>query len=198
MLRLLKIKNIALLEQVNIEFDKGLSVLTGETGAGKSIIIDGISFVLGARADKGLIRYGTDSASVTAVFDYPSGGAILDELETSGVEPDDSLIVTRTLNINGKSTANINGMPVPANTLKKILAKLIDLHSQSEHQSLFDEDTHIAVLDNYIADIEPLKSQLCAKLAEIREIKSELKSLMNKDDREDRIAELKEIVAEIN
>ena len=127
MLTGLQISNIVLIERLNLEFGAGLNVLTGETGAGKSILLDALSLALGARSDLGLIRHGCDTASVAAQFDFiPSAAvAILNELD---IALDEGLILRRTLSSDGKSRAWINDVPVSVRVLKSVGDTLVEIH----------------------------------------------------------------------
>ncbi len=150
MLQQLTVKNIALIEDLTIEFDTGFNVLSGETGAGKSIIIDSLDLVLGERADKELVRTGTQKARVEGVFQLESIDGIREILDANGIECDDSaLIILREISSDGKSLCRINGSAVTLATLKKIADKLADIHGQHEHQLLLDPNTHLDFLDSF-------------------------------------------------
>ena len=148
MLTSLYISNIVLIEKLNLQFGKGLNIMTGETGAGKSILLDALSLALGARSDTGLIRSGCDMASVTGEFDYINNNVkqILDE---NGIDYNDGLILRRTLSADGKSRAWINDVPVSVKTLKQIGDKIVEIHGQFENHSLLDATTHLSALDEY-------------------------------------------------
>ena len=148
MLRSLRIKNIALIEQCTIEFGENLNVLSGETGAGKSIIIDSLSFALGARADKTLIRHGEKTAEVEAVFDLSDSPAAKAVMVGFGLEEEDLLIVFRSMTEN-KSEIRLNGRPATLSMLKEITRLLVDILSQHENQSLLSVSSHIELLDKY-------------------------------------------------
>ena len=149
MLQQLSIKNIALIDELNIELGSGFNVLSGETGAGKSIIIDSLNLVLGERADKELVRTGTNKARIEGIFNIENNTAVYELLEEQGIECDDELlIVVRELNSDGKSVCRINGNAVTLSTLKKIADKLADIHGQHEHQLLLNKDTHLTFLDS--------------------------------------------------
>ncbi len=144
----LNIKNVAVIEQLEVDFRCGVTAFTGETGAGKSIIIDSINMILGSRSSRELIRYGTDKAMVQAIFNDIS--AILPLLEENGIDTDeDELIITRTVNSDGKSTARINGTVVTLSTLRDIADRLINIHGQHDNQALLTPDKHINFLDAY-------------------------------------------------
>ena len=142
------ISNIVLIEKLNLQFDNGLNIMTGETGAGKSILLDALSLALGARSDTGLIRNGRDMASVTAEFDFVNKNAktILNE---NGIDYGDGLILRRTLSRDGKSKAWVNDIPVSIRTLKQLGDELVEIHGQFESHSLLDTTTHLTSLDEY-------------------------------------------------
>ena len=148
MLTHLTISNIVLIDKLNLEFGSGLNILTGETGAGKSILLDALSLALGARSDTGLIRHGTDIASVTAEFDScpTAATAILDD---TGIECDGTIILRRTLGTDGKSRAWINDTPVSVRVLKSVGDLLLEIHGQFANHTLLDPTTHRAALDNF-------------------------------------------------
>lgn len=155
MLRALSIENIAVAKNLDIEFDGGFTVLTGETGAGKSIIIDSISLLLGAKGQRDLIRYGETSATVTAIFSEVEDRN--GELSALGVVPDENgeLVATRTLSVDGRSGAKINGKSVPLTQLRKCTEKLLALHGQEETASLYDSHAYVRILDDY-GESQPL------------------------------------------
>ena len=175
MLNQLSIKNVAVIDSLSVEFNGGVSVLTGETGAGKSIIIDSINMILGDRANKELVRYGTDKAVVQAVFDAPQ--EVCKILEDNDIDVDDrQIIITRQLTSEGKSTARINGMVVTLNVLREIADGLINIHGQHDNQALLTPAKHIVFLDAYAENDEYI-SQYKAILAKKREIEKKIKSL---------------------
>ncbi len=176
MLKKLLMTNVALVDYAEIEFSDGLNVLSGETGAGKSVIIDSINFVLGAKADKSMIRYGTSESVVTAIFtDVQSVNSILEEFDIS---VDDDLIIKRKFTIEGKGYITVNGEHVTVNMLKKITAKLVDVHGQSEHYTLLKESNQLDVIDKFGAEkISSLKTQLYPLIKQIKGIESDLEKL---------------------
>lgn len=146
MLASLSIRNIALIEECTLTLENGLNILSGETGAGKSIIIDALSFVLGSRADKSLIRYGSASAVVEAVFEVDeSAYGLLSEL---GLEPESTVVVRRTMT-ETRNEVRVNGATFSLAMLRRLTAGLVDIHGQHEHQSLLSTDTHLGLLDKY-------------------------------------------------
>lgn len=150
MIRELSIKNLALIESLHLEFDSGFSVFTGETGAGKSILIGAIGLLLGERASTDLIRNGFDEAEVSGVFELNSPTKPLaDLLEQLNIEYDEGqLIIRRKITRNDRNRIHVNQIPIPLNALKKIGDLLIDFHGQHEHQSLLNEENHILIIDN--------------------------------------------------
>ncbi len=148
MLNTLCISNVVLIEKLNLQFSTGLNIMTGETGAGKSILLDALSLALGARSDTGLIRSGCEIASITAEFDNINDNTrqILNE---NGIDCDGQLILRRTLGCDGKSRAWVNDIPVSIKTLKQIGDEIIEIHGQFENHSLLDATTHLTALDEY-------------------------------------------------
>lgn len=146
----LNISNIVLIEKLNLEFGDGLNIMTGETGAGKSILLDALSLALGARSDTGLIRSGCDMASVSAEFDFVNDN-VKQVLDENGIGYDDGLILRRTLSTDGKSRAWVNDIPVSVKVLKQIGDEIVEIHGQFENHSLLDATTHISSLDEYAA-----------------------------------------------
>ena len=167
MLSLLHIENIAVIESADISFDRGFNVLTGETGAGKSIVIDAISAILGERAYRDMIRTGTNKASVRAVFtDVPELGWFAD----NGVEYDPETVIQREIHLDGKNVCRVNGSLVSVSILRKLGIQLINIHGQHDSASLFDEDNHLTSLDAF-ADNEPLRlrySELYGAVAKLQ------------------------------
>ncbi len=177
MLKSLKIKNVALIKEAEIEFDAGLNVLSGETGAGKSVVLDSLNFALGQKADKTMITYGQHDCAVTCVFDISNALRGLDVLDEIGVDYDDEIIVKRTLNIDGKSTIKLNGESVTATMLRKVTSHLVDIHGQSDHFLLLKESNQLAMLDNLSCKIDNIKEEISQKLALIRDIDSQLDTI---------------------
>ena len=163
MLLSLYIENIAVIRRLSVDFSSGFTSLTGETGAGKSVILESVKLLLGGKADRELIRYGEESASVSAVFGS-LGAAAENALGASGVELDEdgSVQISRTVSSDGKSRARINGQPVSLSLLRDVGRYLVDLHGQNENLTLLDEKTYVATLDGY--------ASLGAKVASYREV----------------------------
>lgn len=150
MLQSLYLENIALIEKLGIELFPGFNVLTGETGAGKSIIIDAVNFVLGERTSRDLIRNGAARAKVEAVFSLNEGDAAFAALDALGIEYDgNELILSRELSAAGRNACRVNGTLVPVVSLKSVSDTLVDIHGQHEHQALLDAENHISYLDAY-------------------------------------------------
>ena len=196
MLNNLSIKNVAVIDKLDVDFHNGVSVLTGETGAGKSIIIDSINMILGDRANKELVRYGTDKAVVQAVFDAPEG--VCKILEENDIDTSDGeVIITRQLTSEGKSVAKVNGMVVTLNILREISDGLINIHGQHDNQALLTPTRHIEFLDAYAADemyIHEYKETLKRK----KEIEKKLSELeMDEQEKMQRIDLLEYQVNEI-
>lgn len=150
MLQSLYLENIALIEKLGIELFPGFNVLTGETGAGKSIIIDAVNFVLGERTSRDLIRNGAARAKVEAVFNLNEGDAAFAALDALGIEYDgNELILSRELSAARRNACRVNGTLVPVASLKSVSDTLVDIHGQHEHQALLDAENHISYLDAY-------------------------------------------------
>ena len=147
MLASLSVSNIVLIEQLTLDFEPGLTVLTGETGAGKSILLDALGLALGSRADFGLIRQGSQNAQVSALFQISRSSPIWAMLEETGIAPEDHLILRRRLKTDGKSTASINDVPVSVGLLRQVGDLLVEIQGQFEGRGLLDTSTHIALLD---------------------------------------------------
>ena len=194
MLSLLHIENIAVIECADISFDRGFNVLTGETGAGKSIVIDAISAILGQRAYRDMIRTGTSKASVRAVFtDVPK----LSWFEENGVEYDAETIIQRDIHLDGKNVCRVNGSLVTVSILNKLGIQLINIHGQHDSASLFDEANHLAFLDDFAAN-ESLRDDYLEKFTQVDKLRREIKSLrMDEGEKLRRMETLKYQIAEI-
>lgn len=148
MLRRLTIDNIALIDHVEIDFREGLTVLSGETGSGKSIIIDSLAFVLGDRADKTLIKYGEEAAEVTALFDV-ADGVVKQKLIEYGYGDDDEILLYRKMSVSGKNEIRIQGKTATLSILKEVCAELVDIFGQGQHLALLNEKNQLSVLDSF-------------------------------------------------
>lgn len=182
MLKNLQIKNVALVEEADIEFSSGLNVLSGETGSGKSVILDSLNFVLGAKADKSMIRNGKDFCQVKAVFDVTNNSAVKSELESLDIDDDDTLIISRKFSVSGSSSVKINGEPVSINGLKKVTRHLVDVHGQSEHFYLLKESNQLALIDAFGGEtIEEIKRKLSEETRKLKKVNAELNELGGDD-----------------
>ncbi|MBO5149645.1 MAG: DNA repair protein RecN [Anaerotignum sp.] len=190
MLEHLHIKNVALIKESEISFGEGLNILTGETGAGKSMVIDSLQFALGGRAGKDFLRHGEKMASVEALFAVQSS-ALQEKLEENGIEPeeDGSVLITRTLSETGKSVCRVNGSTVTVSMLKEIAEDLIDIYGQHEHQSLLNPSKHIRLLDRFCgAGFGDAMEEYKASFSALKEIDKQLDALMgNESQREQRM-----------
>ena len=194
MLSLLHIENIAVIERSDISFDAGFNVLTGETGAGKSIIIDAISAILGERAYRDMIRTGAAKASVRAVFtDVPE----LEWFTENGVEYDPETIIQREIHLDGKNVCRVNGSLVSVSILRKLGIQLINIHGQHDSASLFDEANHLKFLDDF-AENEALRDTYTEKYNAVCAIRREIDALtMDESEKLRRMETLKYQIAEI-
>lgn len=175
MLSKLNIKNIALIDSLSVDLSEGLNVLSGETGAGKSIIIDSLSLVLGERADREIIKAGKEKASVEAFFtNIPSEAQ--KKLEDIGIDIQQELVLSREINVSGRNICRINGTLVNNSALKDISSLIIDIHGQHEHQSLFNTASHIVLLDKY-ADNYALLKQVERDYENLRQVEEKLNEL---------------------
>ncbi len=148
MLSSLQIENVAVIEKADVHFDKGLNVLTGETGAGKSILIDSIHAILGNRTSRDLVRTGASKAVIRAAFEQVPG-SVLDSLEKAGYERSDALLLTREISADGKSVCRINGMPATASMLRELCGGLISINGQHDSVGLLNPARHEGMLDDY-------------------------------------------------
>ena len=183
MLKQLLIRNVALVLELTVIFDRGLNVLTGETGTGKSIIVDSVNFLIGARADKDMIRSGAEKAYVEGVFDISGNQAALDFLSQNDMEADDGcVIISRELNSAGRSVCRIGGMAVNLSLLKAFASSLIDIHGQHEHQSLLNERSHLSFLDAFgDTEHQVLLSNTAQRYKQYHDAKAKYKALLDKN-----------------
>ncbi len=187
MLNKLVIKNIALIEELEVNLADGMNVLSGETGAGKSIIIDSVNLVLGERADRDLIRTGAPKAVVEAWFSGINE-SVKDILLAQEIEEWPELVMSREINAAGKNVCRVNGTLISLAVLKELSDRLVDIHGQHEHQSLLSEKNHIAMLDGFDARIESLKAEVSSVYAQYSDVVRRQRSLFGSDgDRERRI-----------
>ena len=194
MLSLLHIENIAVIERSDISFDRGFNVLTGETGAGKSIIIDAISAIIGERAYRDMIRTGTTKASVRAVFtDVPE----FSWFEENGVEYDPETVIQREVHLDGKNVCRVNGSLVSVSILRKLGMQLINIHGQHDSATLFDEANHLSFLDAFAAN-EDLRAQYTEKYEAVAKLRWEIDRMtMDEGEKLRRMETLKYQIKEI-
>ncbi len=192
MLRTLSIENIAVIEKAKIDFTGGLNVLTGETGAGKSIVVDSINAVLGERTSKELVRTGSDYAFVSAFFES-TNASVCGELEKLGYSPeeDGSLLITRKISKDGRSSCRINGMPATVSVLHTLGKTLVNIHGQHDSQSLLDPEQHYKFIDMLTGDSTVLLNYKTA-FSRFLAIRRELKALTAAADSADKNTELLE------
>lgn len=172
MLNKLDIKNVALIDEASIEFTDGLNILSGETGSGKSVILESLNFVLGAKADKSLIRNSTEECYVCAEFDITDNENIKTVFNEYDFDYDDTLIITRKFNIEGKSSIRLNGMPINVSVLKKFTSGLVDIHGQSDHYRLLSESNQLKLIDTTDQSIDNKKRTLKDLYSEYKNTKT--------------------------
>src|SRR5262249_51922969 len=181
MLRELRIKNFTVIETVTVPFAPGLNVLTGETGAGKSIVIDAILLVGGGRAQTDLIRSDAETATVEAVFDLPRGSGARAVLDAAGIAGHDgALVIRRELARSGRHRAFVNDSPVTVGLLERLGEQLVEIHGQHEHQRLLQPMSQLELLDHF-AGAEDVVARLAALHAEYRAATEELERLRGAD-----------------
>ncbi|KYH29826.1 MULTISPECIES: DNA repair protein RecN [Clostridium] len=199
MLLQLNIKNFALIEDLTINFEKGFNVLTGETGAGKSILIDAINYVLGGKFNKSLIRTGENRTFVEAIFDILNSNTkkIMNEME---IEYNDLLIISRETFKSGKSIVKINGKSILLSNVKKIANTLINIHGQHENQELLDSASHINYLDKFGDDrLNNVLKQYSEKYNQLLDIDKRIRQFKSQDEEKEKLTDfLKYQIEEIN
>ena len=190
MLKSLNIENIAVIEKAELELSDGLNVLTGETGAGKSIVVDSINAVLGERTSKELVRHGADSAFVTALFE-DINAEVKDKLDELGIRSDEdgSLVISRRISSQGKSSCRINGTPCTASMVKELGSLLVNIHGQHDSQTLLNPDYHYSFIDMLCDDKTPL-AEYKAAFKKLISVRKRLKELTADADDKDRQLEL--------
>ena len=178
MLAKLTIKNVALIETAELEFGEGLNVLSGETGAGKSVILDSVNFVLGAKADRTMIRHGETECMVKAEFIVPETSKAVQTLRELDIDSDGEIIISRKFSETGKNAIKINGSTVTATMLRQVTDSLVDVHGQSEHFFLLKESNQLKTLDGVVGEeLFPKKQALRALLQEKNRIEEQMKML---------------------
>lgn len=194
MLSSLHIENIAVIERADILFDCGFNVLTGETGAGKSIVIDAISAILGERTYRDVIRTGTQKAFVSAVFNAVEP---LSWFEENHIPYEDELLISREITADGKNVCRVNSQPVSVSVLRQLGMQLINIHGQHDSQQLFDEQTHIHFLDAFASDSEALEAYQ-SEYRKVLELRSEIERLsMDENEKQRRMEMLRYQIAEL-
>jgi len=195
MLVQLEVENVAIIEKIKIPMLEGFTVLTGETGAGKSIIIDSLNALLGSRASRELIRSGAEKALVQGLFSYASDKSNkLDELlDSMGIEPqeDKSILISRTFTESGKNICRVNGTMVTVGMLKEIGQRLVDIHGQHDNQSLLRAETHIELLDSFAGErLAAEKEEYRTLLRDLNTLKGKLKNLAGSDKERERTLDM--------
>jgi len=192
MLLELHIENLAIIERVDIAFERGFNVLTGETGAGKSILLNALNLVLGERADPSLIRAGADRLRVSAMFQLPDEPELHTLLHELGVEPEEgALYLSREVQSGGRSVARVNAQPVPLSTLKTIGDLLVDLHGQHEHQSLLKPGSHLDLLDRWLGEETlKLRAEVRETVRQLHQMESELRELTAREREREQMIDL--------
>lgn len=191
MLTSIHIKDFAIIDQLDLDLKSGMTVITGETGAGKSIMVDALSYSLGERADSSVVRNGAKRAEISAYFDIKQLPHVKDWLDEQMLDDDDHCILRRVINHDGRSKAFVNGQPVNLAQVSELGDFLVDIHGQHEHQSLFKPQVHLQLLDRY-AGLTEQSAELSKVSSKISSISSKLKAfqsaLKDKNDRKDLIS----------
>ncbi|MBV9216932.1 MAG: DNA repair protein RecN [Acidobacteria bacterium] len=182
MLSLLKIKNVALIDELEIEFGSGLGLLTGETGSGKSIIVDSLGALAGARVSADLVKQGAETAQIEGIFNVGKVPQLVDVLEAAGIDPSSELIIRREISLAGKNRVFVNNRLVTQGVLREIGIFLADIHGQGEQASLYDVETHLSMLDEF-SGLGAEMARVETAYAEWSSIKAELDNL-NRDESE--------------
>lgn len=177
MLQTLHIENVALIDKAELNFNSKLNVISGETGAGKSILLDSLSFVFGGRADKSLIRSGAKSMKVDAIFTSINETQKENIFDNFAIQCDGEVFVSRELDLNGKNICKINGELVPVAVVKKVCSMLTDIHGQSEHLAILDNDYQLKIIDLFSKTNEDILIKLNEKIEELKQIETSIKAL---------------------
>lgn len=189
MIKNLVIDNIALIEHIDIDFVEGLTVLTGETGSGKSIIIDSLAFVLGERADKTLIKHGCDYAEVSALFEVDQSSPVLSKLCEYGFGDDCEILITRKMSLAGKNEIRIQGKVSTLSILKEVCAELVDIFGQGQHLALLNEKNQLSVLDAF-CDFNGCDQQLKQLYPQYQSICREMNAFGGSDAERERLIDI--------
>lgn len=196
MLKRLHIKNVALISELELEFGERLNILSGETGAGKSIIVDSLMLLLGAKYDKTLLRYGTDFGYVEGVFEVSESQK--NKMFEMGLDDDDTLIVSRKFQESGKNDIRVNGKTFTTSMLKNLMSSFVDIYGQNEYQSLSKPSEHLRILDYFVAaENAELFDKIKNEYANYRHIKEQMNELGNLSEREKNIDILRYQIEEI-
>ena len=194
----LQIRNFALVETLELSFEQGMSVLSGETGAGKSILLGALGLTLGDRADSGVVRHGSDRAEIAATFATDALPSVSEWLQEHELDMDGECILRRTINAEGRSRAFINGQPAPLQMLRELGEQLVDIHGQHAHQSLLKREVQRQQLDGY-AEHGPLLKQTATSFQQWQQLRHELDELQRlADERDSRLELLRYQVEELD
>ena len=177
MLQTLKIANVALIEQATLNFDEKLNVISGETGAGKSIMLDSLSFVFGGRADKTLIRTGANSMKVEAIFTNLSKPHVEYIQNNLNISCEDEMFLSRELDLNGRNICKINGELVPVAVVKKVCSLLVDIHGQTDHLAILNNDEQLKIVDLFSKEVPLLLEDLNIEIDKLKEIEKQISAL---------------------
>lgn len=191
MLAELGIRNFAIIDELNIEFQEGFNVLTGETGAGKSIIIDAVNLILGSRANKETVKNNAEKAIIDARFEINQLDPVKNKVKEYGIDLDNTLILTREIYANGKNNVRINGRIATINMLKELASYLIDIHGQQENHTLSEKVKHMELLDRYAgAEVQEKLQGVQAKYKEIKELKESMNEFQINDEEKNRLIDI--------
>ncbi|WP_455219540.1 AAA family ATPase, partial [Kaarinaea lacus] len=187
MITQIQIRNFAIVDELELPLRNGMTVLTGETGAGKSILLDALDLALGGRADSGVIRHGSKRAEISVGFDVSNRAAIKQWLLDNELDEEDECLIRRTASTDGRSKGFINGSPVPMQSLRELGEQLVDIQGQHAHQSLLKRDMQREALDDFAGhqELVAIVKQYYVELKQLREQQALL--LQNKEERESRI-----------
>lgn len=191
MLAELGIRNFAIIDELNIEFQEGFNVLTGETGAGKSIIIDAVNLILGSRANKETVKNNAEKAIIDARFEINQLDPVKNKVKEYGIDLDNTLILTREIYANGKNNVRINGRIATINMLKELASYLIDIHGQQENHTLSEKVKHMELLDRYAgAEVQEKLQGVQAKYKEIKDLKESMNEFQINDEEKNRLIDI--------
>lgn len=197
MLREISIENFAIIDSISISLEEGMNVLTGETGAGKSIIIDALSQVLGNRSSSSLVKTGAKSAFIEAIFDCDD--YLLDVLKEYRIKEDDTLVVSKEIFSNGKTTCKVNYKTVSNTVLKQLGVYLVDIHSQFENQNLLDERNNLKILDQFLtADVLDMITKYKELYGQYKSLQDEYDDLVNQSKQDEEIEYYTKQLEELN